>query len=185
MRERLIGAAVVVVAAIILIPWLVSRAHHPREVVSRLPVPASATDGSKSYVLPLPASGPPPASGRAVAAMPASRAASQAPPKPVHETAPAQPARHKDASSASTPAPGWTVQVASFSKRGAAAPLVKRLGKAGFKAFIDPHQVGGTTYYRVRVGPYRDEAKAKAAAPRIAAVSGTKVLVRQQGSGKQ
>lgn len=185
MRERLIGAAVVVVAAIILIPWLVSRAHHPREVVNRLPVPASATEEAKSYVLPLPASGPPPARSRAVVSVPASGAAPQAPAEPVHESAPAQPANHKVASSARAPAPGWTVQVASFSKRGAAMPLVKRLGKAGFKAFIDSHQIVGTTYYRVLVGPYHDQAKAKAAAPRIAVVSGTKVLVRQQGSGKR
>lgn len=39
MRERLIGAAVLVIIAVILIPWLVSHSHHPREQVRTLPVP--------------------------------------------------------------------------------------------------------------------------------------------------
>lgn len=152
-RERLIGASVLVVIAVILIPWLVSRAHHPREIVRNLPVPASATDSTPPYVLPLPTSG---------AAAPAATAVAGA--------------------TRRSPEGGWSVQVASFSDRKAAATLAARLMRAGFKVFLSPHAVGKTVYYRVRVGPYAAAANARAAAPRVAAVSGTRVVVRGPGN---
>lgn len=53
MRQRLIGAAVLVLIAVILIPWLVSRSHHPREQVHTLAVPdAGSTDAPVVLTLP-------------------------------------------------------------------------------------------------------------------------------------
>lgn len=43
MRERLIGAAIVLIAIVIIVPWLVSRSHRPSDVTENLPVPGAAT----------------------------------------------------------------------------------------------------------------------------------------------
>lgn len=165
MRERLIGASVLVIIAVILVPWLVSRAQRPHEIVRRLPIPANATDAGAPYELPLPSSGPGPV---ATGARPALAAGTGA------------------ATGATAPAPasaaGWSIQVASFSDRKAAQGLAGRLARAGFNVFLAPHTVDKIVYYRVRVGPYAAAASARAAAPRVAAVSGTRVVVRAPGS---
>ncbi|MDN5865490.1 MAG: SPOR domain-containing protein [Gammaproteobacteria bacterium] len=71
MRNRLIGAAVLVIAAVILIPWLVSNSRDPREQVQTLPVPQVASAGTP-VVLELPAL---PGSSAAAASAPATSAA--------------------------------------------------------------------------------------------------------------
>lgn len=61
------------------------------------------------------------------------------------------------------PAPGlnedglpesWLVQVASYREAATADKLVARLANAGFKAFVREARAGGTTVYRVFVGPH-------------------------------
>lgn len=208
MRERLIGAAVLVVIAVILIPWLVSRAHHPREVVTHASWPASASAPARPYVLPLQSTAPatsrmaaaggpparttgagkvagagrlPPAagsggSGHPVTGHDVAAGAGGAPPSATaHRPSPA-------AGQAQAPAGGWSIQAASFSDAKAARMLAGRLREAGFEVSIAQHEVRGTTYYRVRVGPYPDEARARSAAPGVARISNTKVLIRGPGS---
>lgn len=202
MRERLIGAAVLVIIAVILIPWLVSRAHHPQdEVVTRSPWPASASTPSQPYVLPLQttapatsgmATGSPETAGEdqtmAIAARtpPASTSASTVQPSAQDKPATGhEPGGSASAPGSSQPAAdsGWSVQAASFSDLDAAQTLADQLRQAGFSVSLAPHQVGKTTYYRVRVGPYPSETRARAAAPGVARISNTKVLVRSPGSG--
>jgi len=188
MRERLIGAAVVVIAAIILIPWLVSRAHRPHEVVQKLPAPATLSKpGEASYRLSLPASGTPVAHGAT------SAPARSAPPMPTRSApqrvAHATPAPDRTtgghaADAGQQPDGSWSVQAASFSKKSAARKLAQRLRRAGFEVYLAPHPVGSRTFYRVRVGPYPTAKGAHAAAPHVSAITRGKVLVQQQkGSG--
>lgn len=73
----------------------------------------------------------------------------------------------------------WYVQVASFASHANAAQMAILLTRAGYHAFLSTHESGGTLLYRVRVGPYPSETRARAVAPGLAAVSGAKVLVRQ------
>ncbi|MGH8127102.1 MAG: SPOR domain-containing protein [Gammaproteobacteria bacterium] len=222
MRERLIGAAVLVIIAVILIPWLVSRAHHPENIVTRTSWPASANAPAQPYVLPLQSTVPTTSS---VAAIPApttqttdtSRTATAHTATAVAATMPSEtkasatdnavptqplvshksgPVKQKPASTsagltvppAATPQlmhTGWSVQAASFSDIKAARILEKHLEKAGFKVGLAPHQVSETTYYRVLVGPYPSKTQARAAAPKIARISRTRVLIRTPGSGKE
>lgn len=204
MRERLIGAAVLVVIAVILIPWLVSRAHHPREIVTHASWPASASAPARPYVLPLQSTAP--ATSRVAAAgAPVMRtadagkvAAARMLPPAVRSSGSGRPAaghglsagagRVPPSGTAGRPPPatghasvavaGWSIQAASFSDAKAARALAGQLRQAGFDVSIAPHQVGPTTYYRVRVGPYPDEARARSAAPGVARISNTKVLIR-------
>lgn len=203
MRERLIGAVVLVVIAVILIPWLVSRAHHPRDIVTRTSWPASASTPARPYVLPL--RGTMPATSSVAAMPPAARTAAAMPPAAtsaphpqtqtvVHRVSPsvnskpaASNAGSTTLSKANSPsvATGWHIQAASFSDINAARTLEKHLEQAGFKVSLAPHRVNKTTYYRVLVGPYPSKARARAAAPGVARISRTKVLIRKPGSGKE
>lgn len=51
MRERLIGATIVVIAIVVIVPWLVSRSHRPREVTKNMPVPGVAAATSAGTVV--------------------------------------------------------------------------------------------------------------------------------------
>lgn len=208
MRERLIGAIVLVVIAVILVPWLVSRAHHPEDVVTHKAWPASASTPQRPYVLPLQATRtvaaektPATVAVATTAATPQQTAAGgKASPvnKPtidVARTPPPSPtaARHETAApkSGAGKAPGikpsatlkgWSIQAASFSDVKSARALASRLEQAGFKVGLASHTVKGTLYYQVRVGPYSSEKLARDAAPGVARISNTKVLVRAPGS---
>lgn len=201
MRERLIGAAVLVIIAVILIPWLVSRAHHPQdEVVTRTAWPASASAPAQPYVLPLGgatttgSAGRLPATSRgaattAVAVQPPPPKTAAPQPQPISGSPQAGGQRPGSSAPDSGPSQaamdsGWSIQAASFSDLDAARTLAMRLRQAGFEVGLAPHQVGTTTYYRVRVGPYPSEARARAAAPGVARISKTQVLVRSPGNGK-
>ncbi len=82
---------------------------------------------------------------------------------------------------AAVPTAGWGVQAASFPDRKTAEALRAKLLQAGVSAFLSPHVVGGTTYYRVMAGPYPSAAAARAKVSSVAAVSRTKAVVRQLG----
>lgn len=210
MRERLIGAIVLVVIAIIVIPWLVSRAHRPEDVVTHKPWPASASTPPKPYVLPLQAKRS--AASRETADGAVAVATAHGKAAPAQFSAP--PVTHAGTRVAQTPAPktsaaqkssgqkagakagaskppdvkqaatvhGWSIQAASFSDIKSARDLASKLEQAGFKVGLVPNKVKGTLYYQVRVGPYRTEKLARDAAPGVARISNTKVLVRAPGS---
>ncbi|MEW6774840.1 MAG: SPOR domain-containing protein [Bdellovibrionota bacterium] len=48
----------------------------------------------------------------------------------------------------------YTIQVASFTKKADAQPLLKKLESRGYPAFLSTGKVKGKTYYRVRVGKF-------------------------------
>ena len=204
MRERLIGAIVLVVIAIIAIPWLVSRAHRPEDVVTHKSWPASASTPPKPYILPLQekrivASRKATSGSGTVATAHGQPTPTQSPaPKVTHTEsempqvpAPQQQARQESASKPVTPKTpdakkaakfqGWSIQAASFADVKAARELAGKLKQAGFKVGLVPNSVKGTRYYQVRVGPYRSEKLARDAAPGVARISNTKVLVRAPG----
>lgn len=176
-------------AAVILIPEMLSGPDHisqtaPAAAQSRSDAPI------KTYTIDLshsPSSQPPPAvienrapppeelpAASSAAAQPAPDAqakpeAPQSAPQPVIEqpTAVAPPAptpQQPLASDRGAPTSGqWAVQVGSYSKEATAERLAKRLRDQGQSAFVMPVKTGGTTLYRVRIGPMKDRASAEAA----------------------
>ena len=205
MRERLIGAVVLVVIAVIVIPWLVSRAHHPEDVVTHRPWPASASTPPKPYILPLQAKrsvapGQTADGSEAVANAHGQSATAQSLTPPVThaatgvaQAAAPNPSGRQTATTGSSPVKksavkgtakihGWSIQAASFSDVKSARELAGKLEQAGFKVALVPNTVKGTRYYQVRVGPYDSEKLARDAAPGVARISNTKVLVRAPGS---
>jgi DedD protein len=57
--------------------------------------------------------------------------------------------------------PSWVIQVASVATRESAAELERKLKSGGFSAFVEKAEVNGKLYYRVRVGPEVDRARAE------------------------
>lgn len=57
--------------------------------------------------------------------------------------------------------PSWVIQVASVATREGAGELESKLRAGGFSAFVEKAEVNGKIYYRVRVGPEVDRARAE------------------------
>jgi DedD protein len=123
-----------------------------------------------SQPLALPASG----DSEPAAANEASPVLEPPPPEPMDEATP--PAGSKDrVATAPTQAatepppvrgtndgmPSWIIQVASVGTREGAAELERKLKAGGFSAFVEKAEVNGKLYYRVRVGPEVDRARAE------------------------
>ena len=72
---------------------------------------------------------------------------------------------------------GYVVQVASFRDEASAEKVARELN-GEFKAFYRAGDVNGTTYYRVRVGPFENEAAANSAAAQLRR-AGRATLVRR------
>jgi DedD protein len=122
----------------------------PAPVPSPAPTPVATPAAASSA----PTSAPPPAA--------ASKATAAAPEKPVpHAEAPKRKAPPPPAAASK----GWSVQVGSFAKRENADRYVQQLARKGYTA----HVLGGSTLYRVRVGPAADKAAAVALQAKLAA----------------
>ena len=118
------------------------------------------------------------------AALPGVAAASQAEPAvsapKLADASPAQERGNLLAAFEKVSAPGrsgFALQVASLPNARAAQDEVKRLASKGLSAWIRPAVVKGSTYYRVKVGPYATKADAQAALDGVAQASGARPIV--------
>lgn len=185
LKERLIGAAVLVILAIIIIPWVLKGGSAPNTTVTRqlaLPQATSAPAAESAYHMPLngpaeagtrpatPAAQPaPPASAMPQAAMPVAR----------------QPVATKPSTPAVTPAPAahaaahgrWVVQAGSYANERNALTVERKLAKRGYHAYVSRYRKSGRTYYRVRVGPYADRAAAERVVSGVARAFGGRAEV--------
>jgi DedD protein len=183
LKERIVGATVIVALGIIVIPWLLDGpAQSSRPVEQAIELPPVEQPG-RTYTIPLdPGAGPPvpvetgnggqPAQTRPAAgavqrvprdepapaetqAAPPAEQPSQPPPRPA--PAPVKPPAEVPAEApAAQPAAaptGWTVQVGSFSQADNAQALQRRLAAEGFTAFVSRVATDAGTMHRVRVGP--------------------------------
>ena len=175
-RERLVGALVLVALIVLVVPALLKGPGRP----AATPAPAE----SKSVEITLDGAAAPcdsdalvpesrdrPGAGRRRAAVrhTANRGAGAS-----RHTAPGlgrkrQP-RHPRWS---RPRPGrvlqsaWAVQLGAFSSRSKADGLVAKLRSRGYSAFVLEYRAGGQLLHRVRVGPEQDRARAVAIAERL------------------
>ena len=166
LKQRLTGAVILVLIAVLLVPELLTGPDSP-------PVPdvaepgISDASGMRSYEIDI-SDAPPPT------AAPLPPPARVAAPAPVVESAPPPPP---------APAPATegrlVVQVGSFSSRPAADKLASDLRKRNFPAAVSSVKASGRTMYRVRVGPVADRAAANELAGKLRAAghAGTVVPV--------
>lgn len=184
-KERLIGAILLVAIIVALVPELLTGPRQEAE-----PVPSG--DGSlRTYTLDLGKFQTPsgdsaqeadsgssesaPATAReAEAEKPevASGPAPKAPQVPARETPqpaqePASTAAPQAASGAASLDSGWAVQLGSFANRENAERLAAELKDRGFRAFVSRFESGRLVRYRVRVGPEQERSRAEALAQRL------------------
>lgn len=75
----------------------------------------------------------------------------------------------------------FTIQVSSWASKAKAEAEAGRLSAAGHNAYVEEGMVGGTTWYRVRVGRYASEREAKEAIEKMQAGMETDLWVARVG----
>jgi DedD protein len=195
LKARLIGAAVLVVLAVLLIPEMLSG----RKPAGQGDGPPAGAHGTRSFTIDLgsgtagpmtapaasPAASPAPSPGLAstsgppAAAQPAVQPGPAPAPSAVEGPAPTVTtpvaAQSAPATQAPPPAPsipgrgGWAVQVGAFGSAATADKLARELQSAGFEAYVAPVSRAGKALNRVRVGPESERSRAEALATSLKA----------------
>lgn len=188
-KERLVGATILVVLIVLIVPELLSGPK--RAAGTAQPSPAAPTETIRSVTVDLAtnqttASIEEPAAAAASSAAPAAHdgvpdvdrtpdAASGAPPNAPSSQAQAPAAAKLETGSSSPKSEtkgsvvaethgvhaGWTAQLGSFSARANAEKLDRELRAQGFAASLSASGVGLAARYRVRVGPIGDRLSAE------------------------
>jgi len=154
MKQRLVGAVVLVALVVIFVPMLLDDEPMVTSSITKSNIPPRPKSNfqtkivSQKEVKPLV-----PASSKIA---PAKATGSKPKAKPVT----AVPKTRAGLSA-------WVVQVASFGKRANANKLMKRLQAKKLSAFVEQASVDRKTVFRVRVGPEVDHKKAEGIRSRI------------------
>jgi cell division septation protein DedD len=206
LRNRLTGAVILVLIAVLLLPELLTgsggvggrtatgssatrdAAGAPLQTLQiDLSGSARAPAGSSAAALPeTPADAEPPpgpvqlpvpeVSQPPAEATPQAPVQESVPPPVVPEAVPATPA----AAPAAAPAPGATryyVQVGTFATRERAEAAQKDLARRGFEVIINETTSGGRQFHRVRVGPVAGRAAAVALEARLRPLAPDRAIV--------
>ncbi|MFQ5609053.1 MAG: SPOR domain-containing protein [Woeseiaceae bacterium] len=174
MKERIIGAVVLVAIAVLVVPVFLDGPPAQGEVLSEV-VRMPGQDDSveiRTQVLdrnredPMPARQAP--QRQTPAAKPVAQAAVQSPPPGREEAVESKPQAQKNATAtASSPTGMWAVQLGSFSNQQNAEKLAADLRKQGFAAFLSQVSTSSGALHRVRIGPQKDREAAEAMAQRL------------------
>ncbi len=186
LKERIIGAIVLVLFVVLVVPVFLDGPSNSGEVISeRVPLPGQSGEKNQTIVLnrdrtqPVPAASSkkppaaepqeqqeqrdPPASSTTVASPPQRDVA----PEPEPEPAPAQNEPDVVAAAVAEPASStgmWAVQLGSFGNQENADKLAADLKALGFAAFRSQLLTSSGQLHRVRVGPQKDRESAEAVA---------------------
>lgn len=177
LKERIIGAAVLVVFAVLVVPIFLDGPSDDQEVVSQsvtLPGQSEQDRIQQTIVLdrdreqPVPATRTPePAKQQAIAASPAPDEELVA---ETQQEAPATtpPPTPEPASATNSSSTGmWAVQLGSFSSQENAERLAADLRNQGYAAFLSQVQTDGGQLHRVRIGPQKDRESAEEIAAQL------------------
>ncbi|MBD3610366.1 MAG: SPOR domain-containing protein [Gammaproteobacteria bacterium] len=174
LKQRMIGAIVLVSLAVIFIPMLLKGPETLNTPIITSNIPPKPE--RKTEIIPIKPI-PPRPQQKPISVIPvkedspeARPEAAPAPEKPKSKT---QKPAIEAAPDTSTPESrlaslqGWVVQVGSFSRKKNALNLQNKLRKKQFAAFVEAYSSKSGTRYRVRVGPETSSAKAKSLATTI------------------
>jgi len=178
LKERIIGATVLVIFAVLIVPVFLdgpsSDSERIREAVT---LPGQGEQGTRKQTIvlnrdrtePVPqASRPKPVPAPAVDTPKPNTTA--APPKKKQATETATPAAKKvpESKPAVASATGmWAVQMGSFSNKANAEHLASDLRKEGFAAFLSQLKTSSGELHRVRIGPQKDRDSAESIAAQL------------------
>jgi DedD protein len=182
MKERLIGAVVLVVLGVIIIPFFLKSSPSPDSTVNQaVSLPAADSTAAQQQVS-LPLTSTAAAAVAATAKAPAPAAVSQAAAQPVVHAIQRPAATVTPAPAPALHAEGkWTVQAGSYGSAANADKAAATLKQHGFHASVTHFSKAGHTYYRVRVGSYAVRSDADKAAASVAKAVGGKPEVVPNG----
>ena len=178
LKERIIGAVVLVVFVVLVVPVFLDGPPEEGAVVTeRVLLPGQDDQKTQTVVLERDRTEPVPmanATPNGDAQPPAeqdepeqetirSPEPSRLPPKPVAEPVQDTPKDEPAASSTGM----WAVQLGSFSNKENAERLASDLRKEGYAAFLSQLDAASGTLHRVRIGPLKDRASAEQMAARL------------------
>ena len=186
LKERIIGAAVLVLFVVLVVPVFLDGPPSDAEIVSeRLLLPGQDGQKTQTVVLdrdrtdPVPAANnATPAPSRATTKPAESQPELKAESKPVDKPVATQAQPVKSATQRDEPPPAaapprvsstgmWAVQLGSFSNKDNADKLAADLRKQGYAAFLSQLNADGGQLHRVRIGPQKDRDSAEAMARRL------------------
>jgi len=160
LKQRLTGAAVLVILAVIFIPMLLDTAKEDQQDMGGTNIPAQPADmpappeeDFSSRVVPLPQPPPTTPTEETESAEPAPVVEGPAPESTATAKIPPMPEITNEDQANRVGVTAWVVQLGSFSSEDNAQALNQKLRDAGFKSFVEPLHQDGSTAYRVRVGP--------------------------------
>ena len=186
LKERIIGAAILVLFVVLVVPIFLDGPPKETEIVSeRVLLPGQDAQTTQTVVLDRNRTEPVP-TANATSAAP--QAATPTPDKPEAEKAqevtpvvekkpeptpkvaePKPPIEAKTPTAASTTGM-WAVQLGSFSSKENAEKLAADLRKQGYAAFLSQLTTDTGQLHRVRIGPQKDRESAEAMASRLSKV---------------
>ena len=173
-KERIIGAAVLVALGVWLFPWVLNgsdpaaTAPNPFAEVELLPAAGTSAVRTETVELdqvptridePEPETEPPPP----VAVITSTNS------EPPVEIAAASPAVAAPTAAAPPATVGWSVQIGSFGEVGNAQRLASRAAEYGYEAQVSDYRNDGRIMHRVRVGGFASRDAADAAASSLSA----------------
>ena len=183
LKERIIGAVVLVVFVVLVVPIFLDGPPGEEEIVTeRVLLPGQDETRTQTVVLDRDRTEPVPTgtSNEApdeVAEKPAETLAQPAAAEPEPSRAapqrqdpdpePAQPKPAAQTPPASSTTGMWAVQLGSFSNKDNAEKLAADLRKQGYAAFLSQLDTDSGTLHRVRIGPQKDRDAAEAMAARL------------------
>jgi len=182
LKERIIGAVVLVVFVVLVVPVFLDGPPEDGEIVSeRVMLPGQEDQKNQTVVLDRDRTQPVPAATTPAATPVQQEPARQEPaqeepvreaPKPV--VVPDKPAEEPAPKPAPQPAASttgmWAVQLGSFSSKENAEKLAASLRKQGYAAFLSQLTTENGQLHRVRIGPQKDRESAEEMAKRLAKV---------------
>lgn len=166
LKQRLVGAIVLIALAVIFLPMLLDGAGTPETLDVEVEIPERSEAPESRF------EEPDVAAELAEPAEPAGEEDTEAPAAEAEVEADAA----MDAPE-TPPVTGWVVQVGSFSRESNAQVLRDRLRDQGYAAFVKEGESGGNTVWRVRVGPMPEESEAREVARRLEEERGKSALV--------
>jgi DedD protein len=190
LKERIIGAAVLVIVVVLIVPVFLDGAEENEVVSTAVPLPGQSEQAVRTIVLDRDRTDPVPAAisndntPAAAAPKPTVVATNDKPevvveakveqeqvtatPPPAQEPKPATNAPAASSTTTGSSTTGmWAVQLGSFSDQKNADRLAADLRKQGFAAFLITLPTDSGELHRVRIGPQKDRASAKAMAERL------------------
>ncbi|MDT8384096.1 MAG: SPOR domain-containing protein [Gammaproteobacteria bacterium] len=198
LKQRLVGAVVLVALAVIFIPMLlpgkgdlsrgIDGSNIPPEPDYRFSAPVPAPEAPPMAAAPsLPVDdlsmdeapdAPPVSSVKPSPVVTEPPKASPAKKATTPKAAPIKAAPSVALSEKSPQASGWVVQVGSFSSQPNAKALCEKLRKQGYACFVEAVQASADAVYRVRVGPTVSRATADKMRQKLLDVIGLQGLVQ-------